>query len=176
MTTVIDLHVVAVAPEHHCAIRALRLAPGQSDFVGDVAFNLDNAQADPDSEAMAILADGRVIGFYRIDHRPTVVARRPIEGPFAVLRALLIDRQWQGRGLARDAILACCDDLSRRHPDCRLLALNVDCRNTIAIRAYRSAGFVDSGELLAGGRAGPQHLMLRALRAAGDGRQRQAAP
>ncbi len=176
MTTDFDLHVVAVAPEHRCAIRALQLAPGQSDFVGDVAFNLDDAQADPDSEAMVILADGRVIGFYRIDHRPTVVARRPIEGPFAVLRALLIDHQWQGRGLARDAILACCADLSRRHPNCRLLALNVDCRNTVATRTYRSAGFVDSGELLAGGRAGPQHLMLRALRATGDGRQGHSAP
>jgi hypothetical protein len=45
----------------------------------------------------------------------------------------------------------------------RLLALNVNCRNIAAIRAYRNAGFVDSGELVFGGPAGPQHLMLRSL-------------
>ncbi|GAA4857948.1 GNAT family N-acetyltransferase [Luteimonas vadosa] len=163
MTSVLDLRVVPVAPSQRGAIRALRLAPGQADYVGDIGLNLDSAESDPDSEAMAILADGVVVGFYRLDHRPTAVSRRRLDGRCAVLRALVIDQDWQGRGLARQVLLSCCNDLARRHPACRLLALNVDCRNTAAARAYRGAGFVDSGELHAGGRAGPQRLLLRAV-------------
>jgi ribosomal protein S18 acetylase RimI-like enzyme len=43
------------------------------------------------------------------------------------------------------------------------LALNVHAANVIAVHLYKRAGFVDSGEIVRGGRGGPQHLMLRAL-------------
>ena len=66
--------------------------------------------------------------------------------------------------------LALCDDLQRRHPQRRLLVLMVNCRNRAAVAAYRKAGFVDTGELHRGGRAGPQHLMLRGLNDVGQSR------
>ena len=44
-----------------------------------------------------------------------------------------------------------------------LLVLMVNCRNRAAVAAYKKAGFIDTGELHAGGRAGPQHLMLHGL-------------
>ncbi|MDQ3495350.1 MAG: GNAT family N-acetyltransferase [Pseudomonadota bacterium] len=158
------LRVAPVTPQLADAVRALRVAPGQHVHVGDVSFNLADAEANPDSEAMAILADDRVIGFYRLDYQPTVVARISLRSAAAVvLRAFLLDRAWQGRGLAGRALLACCRDVSLRHPRRRLMALNVDCRNVVAVRAYRQAGFVGCGELVSGGSAGPQHLMLRQL-------------
>jgi RimJ/RimL family protein N-acetyltransferase len=157
------VHVAPVSPASADAVRALRAAPAQQAYVGDTAFNLADAQADPRSEAMAVLADDRVVGFYRIDLAPTIVSHHALGTTCAGLRAMLIDRGCQGSGLGRRALLACCDDLQRRHPHLRLLALNVDCGNRQALRAYRNAGFVDSGELHAGGRAGPQHLMLRRL-------------
>lgn len=161
--TVPALRVCPVTPALAPAVRALRVAAGQHAYVGDVAFNLIDAERNPDSDAMAILGDGAVIGFYRLDYRPTVISRHPLGTASVVLRALLLDRGWQGRGLAAAALAACCADLGRRHPGRRLLALNVDCGNVVAIRAYRNAGFVDSGELHHGGRAGPQRLMLRRL-------------
>ena len=160
--------VAPVTPERAPAVRALRVAADQYPYVGDVALNLAGAEADPDSEAMAILyddteRDAAVIGFYRLDYRPTAMACNAI-GPGGVgMRAFLLDRAWQGRGLGVRAVTACCEDLRRRHPERCLLALNVNCRNLAAIRAYRRAGFVDTGRFYFGGSAGPQHLMVREL-------------
>lgn len=144
-------------------VRALQVTPEQRDYVGDAAFNLEQAQADPLSEAMAILADDTVVGFYRLDFAPNAVAGRGFGAPSVGLRAFMLDMSRQGRGLGTRAALAACDDLRRRHPQRRLLVLMVNCRNRTAVVAYRKAGFVDTGELHAGGRAGPQHLMLRGL-------------
>ena len=150
------------------AVRALQVAPGQADYVGDTAFNLAQAQADPLSEAMAVLAGDTVAGFYRLDFADNAVAGRSLGAPSVGLRAFMLDRAWQGRGLGTRATTALCADLQRRHPRRRLLLLTVNCRNVAAIAAYRHAGFVDSGELYRGGRAGPQHLMLRALGGVGQ--------
>lgn len=144
-------------------VRALEVWPEQRDYVGDAAFNLDQAHADPLSEAMAILAGDRVIGFYRLDFAPHAVVGRAMGAPSVGLRAFMLDRRQQGRGYGPRAALALCQDLGRRHPQRRLLVLLVNCRNRAAIATYRKAGFVDSGELHRGGRAGPQHLMLRGL-------------
>jgi RimJ/RimL family protein N-acetyltransferase len=158
-----------VTPALADAVRALQVAPGQGDYVGDTAFNLVQAQADPLSEAMAILADGTVAGFYRLDFAPNAVAGRGFGAPSVGLRAFMLDRAWQGRGLGARATAALCADLQRRHPRRRLLVLTVNCRNTAAIATYRRAGCIDTGELFRGGRAGPQHLMLRALGNGGVG-------
>ncbi|KQZ59101.1 hypothetical protein ASD53_05840 [Lysobacter sp. Root559] len=145
------------------AVRALRVAPEQLQFVGETAFNLDDTRRDPSSEAMAVLAGDQVIGFYRLDFHPEAVGGRAFDELSVGLRAVVIDRERQGRGYGAQAMDACCDDLRRRHPQLRLLALTVNCRNLAAIAAYRRSGFVDTGELFLGGAAGPQHLMLRRL-------------
>lgn len=157
-----DIRVAPVTPALAAQVRALRVAPEQYSFVGDIVFNLVDAERDPRSDAMAILDGDEVIGFYRLDYAPTIVAWQPVPASVG-LRAFLIDRRYQGRGFGTLAIDACCADLRRRHPERRLLALNVNCINRSAIRAYRKAGFVDTGELYFGGKAGPQHLMLRSL-------------
>ena len=157
-----DIRVAPVTPALSAQVRALRVAPEQYSFVGDIVFNLVDAERDPRSDAMAILDGDEVIGFYRLDYAPTIVAWEPVPASVG-LRAFMIDRSHQGRGFGTLAIAACCADLRRRHPERRLLALNVNCINRGAIRAYRKAGFVDTGELYFGGKAGPQHLMLRSL-------------
>ena len=158
-----EIRVQPVTPDLAPAVRALRVCADQYAYVGDIEVNLLDAERTPNSEAMAILADDTVIGFYRIDHIPGIVTLKPLGAGSVGLRAFLLDRAWQGRGLAARAMQAACDDLRRRRPQARLLALNVNCRNLAAIRAYRNAGFVDSGELVFGGSAGPQSLMLRSL-------------
>src|SRR5690606_32777909 len=127
------------------------------------AVEADRRVADENSEAMAILVGDTPVGFYRLDFAPTIAARRSSGEASGGLRAFFLDVDWQGRGLGTRAVRACCEDVQARHPGRRLLALNVNCRNVVAINAYRKAGFVDTGELYLGGSAGPQHLMVRRL-------------
>ena len=145
------------------AVLELSVAPEQRVFVGDTAFNILDAGRDPLSDAMAVLAGERVVGFYRLDRAPCTVAGRDLDEPTLGLRALFIDQRLQGRGYGTAAIEACCHDARQRHPQRRLLALAVHCSNRAAIATYLRAGFHDTGERLPGGAAGPQQLMLRRL-------------
>lgn len=157
------IHVAPVDADLAADVRALRVAPEQYAFVGDVTFNLIDAERDPLSEAMAVLADDDVIGFYRLDFAPNAVAGRDLGEPSLGLRGMMLDRRVQGRGYGVRAVRACIDDVRRRHPHCRLLVLAVHCGNAAALACYRRAGFVESGDTLFGGEAGPQYLMLRHL-------------
>ena len=157
------IRVAPVNAELAPAVRALRAASGQSAYIGDVAFNLADAQRDPFSDAMAVLADDHVVGFYRLDFAPNTIAGRDLGEPTLGLRGMLIDRGLQGRGYGKLALRACCDDARQRHPERRLLVLAVHCCNHGAIATYAGAGFHDTGERLPGGAAGPQQLMLRRL-------------
>jgi len=163
LSSVVRVHVAPVTPSMCSAVRALQVKPDQGAYAGDAAFNLTSAQGDPQSEAMAVLADDRVVGFYRLDFARNALIGRPAGAPSVGLRAFLIAAGQQGRGIGQRAAVALCEDVQRRHPDRRLLLLLVHCRNLAGIAVYRKAGFVDTGELFAGGRAGPQHLMLRPL-------------
>ena len=87
-------------------------------------------ERDPRSDAMAILVGAIAIGFYRLDYAPTIVARKSIGDASVGLRAFFIDLDWQGRGLGTRAVAgAAATTCSARHPERRLLALNVNCRN-----------------------------------------------
>lgn len=165
----VRIHVQPVTPALAASVRGLQVAPGQHDYVGDPAFNLDDALRDPRSEAMAVLAGDDVIGFYRLDLAANAVAGHGFEVAAMGVRAFLIDACRQGLGHGTSAARVMCDDVRVRHPRTQLLVLTVNCRNLIAIAAYRKAGFIDSGEVFPGGRAGPQHLMLCDLHATGMG-------
>ena len=142
------------------AVRALQVRPDQAGFVGDVAFNLDDAQRDPLSDAMAILADDAVIGFYRLDRAPGAVVGRRLALPHLGVRAFMIDHRRQGRGDGARAAGACRDDARRRYPQHRWLALTVDHHNLAAIAAYRRAGFTDGDAPGQPACVGGQRLLL----------------
>ena len=163
LSSAIRVHVAPVTPAMYDAVRALQVGPGQGAYAGDAAFNLTNAQDDPQSEAMAVIADGAVVGFYRLDFARNAIIGRDLGAPSVGLRAFLIDARQQGRGIGQRATVALCEDVRQRHPQRRLLLLLVHCRNLAGIVVYRKAGFIDTGKLFGGGRAGPQHLMLRPL-------------
>lgn len=159
----VEVSVAPVTPALAAAVRALRAEPSQYAFVGDVEANLIAGEADPHGEPMAILANGKVVGFYRIDLAPGAIAGCDYGNACASLHSMLVDRSCQGDGLGTRALAACVADLERRHPELRLLALTVNCANRAALHAYRNAGFVDSGQVYYGGRSGPQSLMFRRL-------------
>ena len=163
MNPALGLRVIPATPDLAEQVRALRVAPEQVKYVGNFAFNLDDALRDPLSEAMVVVASDGVIGFYRLDFAPRAVIGRTLGAPSVGVRAFAIGRQFQGRGFGTHAALALCADLQHRHPECRLVVLAVNCSNRMAVSAYRKAGFIDTGELFAGGSAGPQHVLLHAL-------------
>lgn len=169
-----DVRVAPVTADMHAAIAALRVKPGQEAYAGDPALSLRMALDDPSGEAMAVLDGDTVIGFYRLDFSANAVIGRGIGAPGVGLRAFVIDAAHQGRGIGARAALALCADIECRHPRRRLVLLLVHCRNTAGIATYRKAGFVDSGQLFAGGNAGPQHLMWRQLGAKAAGAMGQS--
>jgi GNAT superfamily N-acetyltransferase len=157
------VRVAGVTPDLSAGVCALQVTAEQAAYVGDPVFNLGNALQDPLSEAMAILSGDAVVGFYRLDFSPNAITGRPFAAGSVGLRAFLVDRRQQGRGLGTRAAIAMCIDLAQRHPQRRVLLLAVHGRNRAAIATYHKAGFVDTGQWLGGGRAGPQQVMLRAL-------------
>ncbi|MFC5742119.1 GNAT family N-acetyltransferase [Dyella tabacisoli] len=161
-----ELPAIVVAPVDASlreAVMRLRVHPAQQDFVGIISNLLAEADNSRSSEPMAVLHGATPIGFYCIETRSRSIVGRDF-GPTALgLRAFFIDADWQGRGWGAQAMTAILADLATRHPAARRLVLTVNCSNHAALTLYRRCGFEDSGELYHGGRAGPQHLLLRAL-------------
>jgi GNAT superfamily N-acetyltransferase len=157
------IRVVPVDAVVRPLLLALEVSAHQRDHVGTSADMLADVAACPDSEAMAILYDGRPVGCYRLDADARGVAGRDLDYSARAIRAFLIDARWQHRGVGAAALAALIADVVKRHPDVRLLALSASVDNAVALRMYRRAGFTDSGELYHGGRSGPMHLWLRTL-------------
>ncbi|MGY2893554.1 GNAT family N-acetyltransferase [Deinococcus sp. UYEF24] len=155
--------VVPVTPALRASVLALSCLPEQTQFSGQMPELLEAAEAAPGSEAMAVVSGEQVVGSYRLDFMPRAVAARNFGEPSAGLRGFFIDGQFQGRGLGRSAMEAMIEDLRRRHPAVRVLALSVNQRNLVARQLYLRSGFQDHGEAFLGGSAGPQDVMVRRL-------------
>jgi RimJ/RimL family protein N-acetyltransferase len=155
--------VEPVTPERFAAVRTLRVNPDQERYSGSPALTLAAAVDDPHCEPMAILADGEVVGFYRLEFAAETIVGARLGATHVGVRAFMIDARHQGSGYGTRAVGALCTDLQQRHPQRRLAVLLVHCRNRAGIAIYRRGGFVDTGQLFAGGHAGPQQLMLRTL-------------
>src|SRR3546814_3158174 len=95
------------------------------------SFNLDDALRDENSEAMAILVGATPVGFYRLDFRTTIVARRSIGETSVGLRAFFLDVDWQGRGLGTRAVQACCAEIGRAHVWTPVTNAHLVCRSLL---------------------------------------------
>jgi RimJ/RimL family protein N-acetyltransferase len=143
-------------------VLALGPRPEQARFAGRPADTLPEAEADPQRQAVAILADGEPVGFCVL-HRgpgPGGLAPTPRE---VLLRGFFVDAAAQGRGIATRALSRLPGFVAQHAPGARRIVLTVNTRNPAAIRAYGKAGFLDRGELYHGGAHGPQHILELAL-------------
>ncbi len=158
--------IVAVEPvtdRNREAVLALHVYPEQLGFVLTEQEMLAAVKGDSQSEVYAVLAEGAVVGFYRLDFAPEAIVGRRFAEPSCGLRSYFIDAARQGQGLGTAALTALIADLGARHPDMRTLNLSVNARNPAARRLYLAAGFTDSGDLYFGGPNGPQHVMTLTL-------------
>jgi len=155
------IHVARVSPTLAAGIRGLVVAPSRRRDTGNIAFNLEAAESDPYSDAMAILADGRIIGFYRLDFRPELTLGNELAGTDAVLlRDLVIDATHATTANEMRATTAITADIARHHPQMRLVFTAVACDSRDRMALARRTGFIDTGMFLPGWH-GTRHLLQR---------------
>ena len=105
--------------------------------LADTKALLERLAAERDSANFMIEADGAVIGtcgLFRFDHTARV----------AELGITIGERAYWGRGYGRDAVELLVD-FGFRQRNLHKIVLTVTASNERAIRAYRSAGFVEEG-------------------------------
>ncbi|MCB0062929.1 MAG: GNAT family N-acetyltransferase [Caldilineaceae bacterium] len=120
----------------------------QSEFVPTVALSLAKAYIQPNGfcyDPYGIYHRQRMsrqlVGFYSFIHLPNDLS-------FCYLGGFFIDRQFQGQGYGKAALIYFLDWVRCNHVECREVLLSVHPENHVAIQLYRSQGFVKTGEWL----------------------------
>lgn len=142
------------------AVLGTQPRPGQEAWASTAAQTLPAADADPDRTPFAVLDGPRVVGFGVLDRGDLL--RRLVDDPAraVLLRGFYLDGSAQGAGLGT-AAAARVPQLARSvHPGTELVVLTVDGENAAAMRAYRHAGYVDTGVLALGAGSEPQHVLV----------------
>lgn len=130
-----------VTEENFQAVVKLEVLPEQAGFVAPNVRGIAETYVYPDAEPRAVYADDELVGFVLFH---PIDKERPQDGHLIV--RLMIDRRFQGRGLGRRALEAAVDWIVRERK-VELIRLSVEPSNEQARGLYRSAGFVETGEL-----------------------------
>lgn len=157
------IRLLPLGPYDANRVAHIRVAPEQVKFSGTPSDAFATAEPGVDLHAIA-LDGGPLVGFFKIDTAYTTRMGFAAPGELG-LRGFLIDRESQGQGLATAATRALPAYLAERYPDAPAIMLTVNCANPAAIACYLKGGFADTGQIYAGGGAGPQHVMRMVLKA-----------
>ncbi|MGC7893686.1 GNAT family N-acetyltransferase [Vibrio anguillarum] len=113
-----------------------------------------------DEHPHLIIENEQVVGFFVLDlsYSDTYSFSDP---KVLGIRALLIDQNHQGLGIASKAMNLLPSYVISNYPGFERLQLTVNCRNKAAYNFYLKCGFEDTGNLYLGGPVGPQHIMQR---------------
>ena len=133
------IQLCPITPDTYQACVDLTVAAGQREFVAPNLKSLAQAYVWPGSVARLICSDGVPVGFVLF-----MPADTPATGQ-AIVR-FMIDHRYQGRGLGRAALTAAVE-WCRRERDAPEVWLSVVPENDRARRLYRSAGFVETGDI-----------------------------
>jgi diamine N-acetyltransferase len=142
-----------ITAENFRAVTKLEVRPEQSDFVAPNVLGIAETHIYPEAEPRAVYAGDELVGFVLFH---PIDKDKPAEGHCIV--RLMIDHRFQGRGLGRQALEAAVDWIAREHAVDRV-RLSVVASNEKARGLYRSAGFVETGELDDG-----ELVMVRSVR------------
>ena len=134
-----NLRYEPVTEDNAAAVRALRKAPDQENFVESVDECLAEASQLRCWRPVAIYDAAQLVGFamYGLFQEP------PADRVW--LDRLLIDAPWQGRGYGRRAMEDLLDRLQREY-HCQTIYLSVVEGNDSAARLYQDLGFAYTGE------------------------------
>lgn len=144
-------------PEDQNQAYALDVYETQRPFIaGPVATMVENRQNG--EHLQLIWFNQKIAVFFILDTQYAQRYTFAKEGMLGV-RALLIDRAFQGQKIGQKMLQALPEYARTHFPQFNRLGLTVNCRNSTAYRCYLKGGFRDSGELYRGGPVGPQHIM-----------------
>ncbi|RCX01073.1 GNAT family N-acetyltransferase [Marinomonas foliarum] len=147
--------------QHLAEVITLGVVEAQKQFVGSIDDILKNANAQ--IRPHVIFAEDQIVGFFLIDTTYAEKYDFVSQSHSIGLRSFFIDKKYQGKGYAKQAILALSNYLSEAYPNHSTIYLTVNCQNPIAKGLYLKGGFEDTNTLYHGGAAGPQHIMVKAL-------------
>lgn len=110
---------------------------------------------------IVIVSDTVPVGFFVL-HATERVQEYSSNPDAMLLTALSMDHRHQGKGYAKQAMLALADFVKQQFPTCNEVVLVVNQKNIPAQHLYRKVGFVDHGERRMG-RIGEQIVMHLSL-------------
>ncbi len=111
-----------------------------------------------DEHPHLIINDNKAVGFFLLDLGYSEKYHFSKDKAIGV-RALLIDQEYQGKGIAKSAIKSLVSYVRNNYSEFEAIQLTVNCRNISAYQCYLKSGFEDTGTLYHGGPVGPQHIM-----------------
>ena len=147
--------------KHLADVITLSVVEEQKQFVGTIDDILKNANAQ--IRPHVIFAEEQMVGFFLIDTNYSKTHDFASQSHSIGLRSFFISKEHQGKGYAKQAILALPTYLREAYANYSQIYLTVNCQNPIAKALYLKGGFEDTNSLYHGGAADPQHIMVKAL-------------
>ncbi|NVK74387.1 MAG: GNAT family N-acetyltransferase [Oceanospirillaceae bacterium] len=155
------ISIEKMTTRHLADVITLAVMDEQKLFVGSIDDILKNANAQV--RPHVIFADDTMVGFFLIDTTYSKSFDFASRSNAIGLRSFFISKEYQGKGYAKQAILALPNYLSEAYPNHTAVMLTVNCQNPIAKQLYEKGGFEDTNDLYHGGPSGPQHIMTMAI-------------
>ncbi len=117
----------------------LKVHDSQAGFVASNAYSLAEAAYEEKLYPLAVYDGSQLVGFVMLavwdDLRSHWVLR------------LMIDREYQGKGYGRAALLKALERL-QQFPECQAVYISFEPENDVAKKLYTSLGFTPTGELI----------------------------
>ncbi|NYZ64532.1 GNAT family N-acetyltransferase [Endozoicomonas sp. SM1973] len=142
-------------------VKTLSVEENQIKYVGTTEEILQ--QSSDTNHFYVIQKNNSIIGFFIIDTTYNKKYSFAQEAELG-LRAFLIDKNLQGKGLGKQAVMALIPYLKSAYKEWKSIVLTVNCKNSGAYRCYLSGGFIDIGDRYLEGPAGPQYIMRSSLK------------
>ncbi|MGJ3499735.1 hypothetical protein PsalN5692_03247 [Piscirickettsia salmonis] len=151
-----QLHLAAFADI--CQIKALTLHSHQEKYAG-TGENLAAQALNKNNQLFIITCNKHIIGGFYLDFAKQLYQKEINKNSSCcTLRAMIIDKRHQGKGLAQ-AALAKLQPLTHCYfPVLESIGLTVNCKNSAAKKVYLGCGFEDTKKRYYGGNAGPQAI------------------
>jgi RimJ/RimL family protein N-acetyltransferase len=157
------MRLCEVTPELRERVILLAPHPQEERWAGRASGTLPAAERRTDRlPVVALDEDDGPVGFFVLDVGPTMPAVHAA-GVVGV-RGLFVAAAHQGCGHGGAMLQAMPAFVRERFPEATRIALTVNVANERAIRAYRRAGFTDTGRFYTAGPLGPQHVLEYELR------------
>src|SRR5438270_13788412 len=123
----------ALTKENYRQCLLLRVEEEQQEFVASNLQSIADAKVYAELIPLTIYHEDAMVGFLMYNSVPH-------DGVYWILR-LMIDRQHQGKGYARDAMVQLIGQL-KQYSDCAAIKISYEPANHVAERLYESLGFL----------------------------------